>query len=409
MGVLTRKELLAGAAAAGVVAGCGGSSSKPKAPAFDPGDWASVKAQFPLAGDIRHFDAFVLATHPKPVRDAIERHRRGLDADPAGYLHEHEAELDERVAQAAARYLGVNAGDLAFTDSTTMGLGLVYGGIRIEGEPVATEHDFYSTHESLRLRFKDFRRIRLYDDPAQATVSGIVEAARRGVRDDTGLLALTWVHSGTGVKLPVQEITDAVRRSGMFVVVDAVHALAADDHPIQIEALDVLVAGCHKWLGGPRGTGLVWSIKTWDWLEPIIPSFHPTGAGPDAATWTPGGFHSFEHRWALAEAFDFHARLGRAQVAERIRALATRMKEGLADLPRVRLITPMSPEMSAGIVCFEVDGMDPATAVDRLRHEHKVAASVTPYAQPYVRFGTGVWVDERDVDAALDAVARLRA
>jgi selenocysteine lyase/cysteine desulfurase len=93
-------------------------------------------------------------------------------------------------------------------------------------------------------------------------------------------------------------------------------------------------------------------------------------------------------------------------VAERIRSLATRLKEGLAELPKVRLITPMSPEVSAGIVCFEVDGMDPGTAVDRLR-EHRVAASVTPYEPPCVRFGTGLWVDEGDVDAALDAVARL--
>ena len=129
MGGLTRKELLAGAAAAGVVAGCGGSSDKP---AYDPRDWASVKAQFALSRDVRHFDAFVLATHPKPVREAIERHRRGLDADPAGYIHAHELELDERVLQAAARYLEVPP-DFAFTDSTTMGLGLVYGGIRIEG------------------------------------------------------------------------------------------------------------------------------------------------------------------------------------------------------------------------------------------------------------------------------------
>ena len=184
MGGLTRKELLAGAAAAGVVAGCGGSSEKP--PAHDPRDWASVKAQFALSKDVRHFDAFVHATHPKPVREAIERHRRGLDADPAGYIHAHELENDERVLQAAARYLEVSP-DFAFTDSTTMGLGLVYGGIRVKGLPVATEHDFYSTHESLRLRFGDFRTIRLYDDPAQATVSGMVEAAR-GVK--AGLLAL---------------------------------------------------------------------------------------------------------------------------------------------------------------------------------------------------------------------------
>src|ERR687896_884534 len=113
MGGLTRKELLAGAAAAGVVAGGGRSAAKPAA--FDPGDWASVKAQFGLSRDGRHFDAFVLATHPKPVREAIERHRRGLDADPAGYLHAHEAELDLRVLDAAARYLEVPPA-FAFTD-----------------------------------------------------------------------------------------------------------------------------------------------------------------------------------------------------------------------------------------------------------------------------------------------------
>jgi selenocysteine lyase/cysteine desulfurase len=404
MGGLTRKELLAGAAAAGVVAGCGGSSEKPAA--YDPRDWASVKAQFALSRGIRHFDAFVHATHPKPVREAIERHRRGLDADPAGYIHAHEIELNQRVLDAAGRYLETPSNSFAFTDSTTMGLGLVYGGLQIEGKPVATEHDFYSTHESLRLRFGKFRTIRLYDDPAQATVSGMVEAARAGVHDDTGLLALTWVHSGTGVKIPVQEITDAVRFPGMMVAVDGVHGLAADDLPIRPEVMDVLVAGTHKWLGGPRGTGLVWSLKGWDWLKPFIPTFHPSPDGPEATNWNPGGYHTFEHRWALAEAFDFHHRIGRTKVTKRIQSLATRLKEGLADLRNVRLVTPMSESVSAGIVCFEVDGLDPPTAVDRLR-ERRIAASVTPYAQPYVRFGTGLWVDERDVDAALDAITRL--
>ena len=73
----------------------------------------------------------------------------------------------------------------------------------------------------------------------------------------------------------------------------------------------------------------------------------------------------------------------------------------------MRLVTPLSEEVSAGIVCFEVDGLDPTTAVERLRREHKVAASVTPYAEPYVRLGTGLWVDEADVDAALSAIAKL--
>ena len=415
MARLTRKELLAGAAAAGVVAGCGG-SPKPA-----PSGWAAVKAQFALSSDVRHFDAFVLATHPKPVREAIERHRRGLDADPNGYLREHEAELDQRVLDSAGRYLGV-LGDFALTDSTTMGLGLVYGTLRAQGKPVATEHDFYATHEALRLRFGDVRKIRLYDDPATVTTESIVAAVKAGIDADTGILALTWVHSSTGVRLPIAEIAKSVageRRNGMLLVVDGVHALGAVDEPVGIESFDVLVAGCHKWLGGPRGTGLVWSIKAWERMRPVIPSFDGESylgwlqeqplAPVDytAAALTPGGFHSFEHRWALAEAFDYHAKLGRAKVAERIRTLATRLKEGLAELPNVRLITPMPERLSAGIVCFDVAGMRAGDAVERLRSEHRIGASVTPYATEHVRLGTGLWVDEQDVDAAIRAVSRL--
>ena len=111
------------------------------------------------------------------MRDAIERHRRGLDAGAAAYLHEHEAELDAAVAAAAARFLGVEAAELAFTDSTTMGLGLVYSGLLGPGDEVlTTEHDHYATHEALRLSGATVRTVALYDDPAQATPAEMIAA-----------------------------------------------------------------------------------------------------------------------------------------------------------------------------------------------------------------------------------------
>ena len=155
-------------------------------------------------------------------------------------------------------------------------------------------------------------------------------------------------------------------------MVDGVHGLGADDEPVRIESLDVLVAGCHKWLGGPRGTGLVWSIKAWDRLKPTIPSFAPTSYaawldGHSAAARRPArpGLHarrlpprsSTGGRWPRRSTS--RPRSG-ARVAERIRSLATRLKQGLAEIPRVRLITPMAERLSAGIVCFDVVGSIPA-------------------------------------------------
>ena len=54
---------------------------------------------------------------------------------------------------------------LAWTDSTTMGLAMAYQGLRPGTEVLTTEHDFYSTYESLRLSGAKVRRVKLYDDP----------------------------------------------------------------------------------------------------------------------------------------------------------------------------------------------------------------------------------------------------
>ena len=71
---------------------------------------------------------------------------------------------------------------------------------------MTSEHDFFATHESLRLREQldgvTVRRVRLYDEPESASVDGIVSAMSRALGPRTRALALTWVHSSSGVKLP---------------------------------------------------------------------------------------------------------------------------------------------------------------------------------------------------------------
>jgi hypothetical protein len=55
--------------------------------AIAPVGWEGVRSQFRLRRDRVHLGAFLLASHPEPVRRSIDHHRRGLDADPVGYLH----------------------------------------------------------------------------------------------------------------------------------------------------------------------------------------------------------------------------------------------------------------------------------------------------------------------------------
>ena len=398
---LTRKALLArtgAAVAAGAIAGCG-QKDEPKPAPIDLRDWDDVRDLYPLKPGLHHLNAFLLAPHTRPVAAAVARHRAGLDADPGGYLEQHEVVLSDETARAAAAHLGAKAEEIALTDSTTMGLGLLYGGLRLRDrdEVVTTAQDFYSTYEALRLSGARVRRIRLYGEPEAATADQILDAVRRGIGPRTRVLAITWVHSGTGVKLPLAEIAKLVPER-VLLCVDAVHALGVEP---PVAGPHFLVAGTHKWLAGPRGTGIVWG-RAWERTAATIPAFNASGGAPGPAH-TPGGYHSFEHRWALADAFKLHAKIGPDRIQARIHSLATRLKDGLADTPGVTLKTPRDPALSAGLTCCLRGEEEPRTTVDRLRAK-RVLASVTPYATPYVRFGTGLFSSEADVDAAIDAL-----
>jgi selenocysteine lyase/cysteine desulfurase len=128
---------------------------------------------------------------------------------------------------------------------------------------------------------------------------------------------------------------------------------------------------------------------------------------PPGPLMTPGGFHSFEHRWALSAALDLHMRIGQRRITERTRSLARRLKRGLAANPRVRLRTPLDERLSSGLVCFELRDLAARDAVARLRAEHDVVLTVTPYRAEYVRAGPSILNTPEEVDRLLDAIHSL--
>jgi selenocysteine lyase/cysteine desulfurase len=394
--------------------------------------WDAVRAQFLLTRECIHMSGFLLASHPKPVREAIDTHRRGLDENPAEYLRDNQERLEGAVLRAAADYLGAQPTDIALTDSTTMGLGLLYGGLTLrQGQEIlTTTHDHYSTAMALQLRAArtgaSLRQISLYQKSATASEEEILDTLMKALRPQTRIVAVTWVHSSTGVKLPIRQMAEALAKVNAgradedraLLCVDGVHGLGVEDVRLEELGCDFLIAGCHKWLFGPRGTGLVWGhSRAWPAATATIPSFDwktfqswMQGIPPEATSpgtmMTPGGFHSFEHRWALGEAFRFHQAIGKERVAARIHALNHHLKEGLSEMSHVTLHTPLADDLSAGIVCFEVKGLGPGQVVARLR-ERGIVASVTPYATRYARLAPSLLTSSEEVNQTLREVGNL--
>ncbi|MFB3906264.1 MAG: aminotransferase class V-fold PLP-dependent enzyme [Acidobacteriota bacterium] len=383
-------------------------------------EWDRIREDFELSPDYVHLACLLMASHPRPVREAIERYRRELDRNPALYLKDNNQNLLVEVRRAAADYLGAQVDEIALTDSTTMGLGTVYNGVKIDedDEILTTNHDYYATLEALR--YKSIRtgarvkEISLYEKIEAVSEAEILANLKKAIGPKTRLLAITWVHSGTGLKIPAAAIGTMVseinarrpEKRRLILAVDAVHALGVEDFRVGDLGCDFLMAGTHKWLFGPRGTGIIWGHpRSHSEIIATIPTFTPGGGW--GGWMTPGGFHSFEHRWAAADAFRYHQKIGKAKIRDRIRALSTQLKEGLASMSHAKLYTPMDVNLSAGIVCFDLEGLTPAEVVSRLREKH-IVASETPYEPSHARMTPGIINSPEDVEKALAAIRALR-
>ena len=307
--------------------------------------------------------------------------------------------------------MGVEADDIALVESTTSGLAIVISGLRldVDEEVLVADNDHFATYSALHtltaLRGSPatVRRVTPYKDASSASAAEIVRAIVDRVVASTRIVILTWVCSADGVKTPVKPICDAIaainqRRTDdekIAVIVDGVHGFGIEDSRVADLGCDVFVAGCHKGILGPLGTGVVWMRRSFcARIVPLVPCSEAElvarwrrrepATFPSGKFFSPGGLHAYAYRFALGSAFEFHDQLGMTNITSRIRAHCRALKSELGAIPRVKLETPREHEVSAGFVCFSIDGLSPTDAAARLARRRITVAS-SPYRNAFVR------------------------
>ena len=401
-------------------------------------DWRAVRDLFPLAPDWTHLASFLFVSHPKPVAQAIDHFRARIDADPVwleeAALSDAHGRPFRAIKSALAGYIGAAPEEICLTSNTTSALAILYQGLRLRAgqEILTSNHDHYSHHESMRYAAAragaSVRFIDLFDRPSEASAAEIVSRIEKAIRPSTRAVGVTWVHSSTGIKLPVRAIADAVERANRgraaadrcLLVIDGVHGLGNQDVDAAKLGCDFFAAGTHKWLFAPRGTGFLWGrADVWPEVQPTIPSFDPDGMetwaawmerqplpATKAAFVSPGGFLAFEYFLAIPAAVELHRTIGRNRIASRIQQLNTAFREGASALPNVTLHTPRDPELSGGLSCFEVKGVNAETVATRLA-ARKIRTNSSPYKVSYARVAAGVMNFPEDIDSVLREIRTL--
>jgi selenocysteine lyase/cysteine desulfurase len=189
-------------------------------------------------------------------------------------------------------------------------------------------------------------------------------------------------------------------------------------------ATDLAEIGCdyytgngHKWLLGPKGTGLFYAAP--GSLQRLSPAH--VGAGSleavDFATrtadlWQTGRRFEYGTRAsALIAGLDLSLLwlegLGWAEIERYAAALSGYLKAGIQARPLLKLLTPAAFEEAAGLTTFVMADWQAGNLAAELMRRERIRVRVIPHYNA-IRISTACFNDETDIDrllSLLDAIA----
>ncbi|WP_435597687.1 aminotransferase class V-fold PLP-dependent enzyme [Streptomyces anulatus] len=315
----------------------------------------------------------------------------------AGYLSQLSTDLFENSRRTVAEFLGCRADDqVVFTRSTTDSLNLLAAAIPADCQVFVYETE----HHASLLPWRDAQVTYLN---APRTPAQAVESLERALadRDPYGpaLVCVTGASNVTGELWPVKELAAAAHAHGARIVLDA--AQLAPHHPVDIAELDVdwVAFSGHK-LYAPFGSGVLAGRA--DWLQAAEPYLAGGGASRKVARRADGGvdvdWHTTAARheagspnvigvYSIASACKALTEAGFEGLVAREQELVGRVREGLAEVPEVRVLSLFGDDAPrVGVISFVVRGWNSSHFAAALSAEYGIGVRDGLFcAHPLVR------------------------
>jgi selenocysteine lyase/cysteine desulfurase len=383
-------------------------------------DIEALQRDFPAHGTPLCFDNGSVSLTPRPVAESIAASLR--DAFEHGPPHVVRPELEyprrERTLERIARFVGAARSEIALTRGVSEAFQIVLHGIDWQpGDRIVITEDeeaslllpalqLADAHgvEVVGLRWRD-----IAEHGARASLEPLLGARTR-------LLAISHVTTSVGYRYPARELCEATRERGILSFVDAAHSVGVI--PVRLDELECDFAGVvsYKWMYAPYAAGALYvrpgsvdaialryaGIRSERALDPQAGTFE---LRDDARRFEYGPWSwSIVHAWG--DAIDYLESIGPEEICMRTSTLVDRLRDGLAALPDVTVLTPASAH-AAALVTFSLRGFAAADAQARLMADANVRVKVVPGPGERLRASLALYTSDDNVERLLEGVAAL--
>lgn len=387
---------------------------------------AELREQIPFLADVAYLDNASVVPAPKCVLDAMSRYAAecplnyGVGEFPAA---RRAASLVDEARAKMASFVNAEAPEeIIFTKNTTEAINTVASsGLWREGDEIIITSLEHQSNMMPWIRLADENGVKLR--VAQAEPDGTVkpESVKALVTPRTRLINVTYVSNIYGTITPVDEIGEIAREGGALYMIDAAQAGGRLVMDVRKSGCDFMAICGRKSMMGPQGTGALYAKK--ELLEQMRPLTIGSRAGHvlDENTITlnkaPYKFEAGVLNTAgvigLGVAAEMLAGIGLDKIFARNAETTQYMIDGLLSIPQVELYGGRDASKLAGVISWNVRGMDCAAVASKLGERGVAVASgaqgallaIRPLGiKGVVRSSVHYFTEKRDVDALIDGL-----
>ena len=363
--------------------------------------------EYMFAPGLIYLNTGSLGPTPRSVMEATLKAWQELETNPVAMSYNegpvHKA--TDRVREQLAGFIGCSTDELLITRSTTDAMNKVALGIDLKGGDRVLTTDV--EHDGGSVCWKYLKRLRGIEidivsiPPADHDMTGVIRRFEKTITNRTKVISVSHVITSTGLRMPIAEIAALAKSHGILCIVDGAQAVGGIDVDVKALGCHAYAAPGHKWLMAPKGTGFLYISK--DAASKIQPVEREDGLQFVAHS---TGIGSLPLVVGLGAAVDAMKARGIRNVEKRNIELRNRAYAGLAQIPKIQVISPPPGPLATALVAYKLpDTVDSRSFRDVLLKKYGIVIKVAEKRWfNGNRISPHTFNSKADIDAAIKAI-----
>jgi selenocysteine lyase/cysteine desulfurase len=232
----------------------------------------------------------------------------------------------------------------------------------------------------------------------------IVNLIAKAITKQTKVITVSHVFSSTGLRMPIAEISALARSKGILCIVDGAQAAGAIKVNVRELGCHAYATSGHKWLMGPKGTGLLYISKD------AQTAIRPMQFEGSYNTYNNGtGVVNLACILGLSKAIEYLESVGIGKIEEHNMSIRNRLYDALRDAPNMTIVSPPAgPLASPMLTLLLSEKFERQPFVKMLQDKHKLVIRPThkEFGFNGIRFSMHIFNAEKEVDRAAEILRK---